>query len=107
MRLPQQPSRPSWSSRSVLGLLLLVVSSVLWLAVLALPFLPLSLSSAAMLAGGLFVAGELLFWLGVLVVGPEMMRWLWRWVPWRRRRLGGPAARPERPRDPSSSRSPT
>jgi hypothetical protein len=86
--------------RTAFGMALVTVSTGLWLGVFAIPFLPLSFGAAWLLAGGLFVAGEALFWLGVLVVGPDLVRWIWRWVPWRRQRLGGTSDRAERARLP-------
>lgn len=55
-----------------LGLVLIVVSFLPWLAiVLIVPLLPLSIAQKALLVPVLVVVAEVLFWLGLLVVGKE------------------------------------
>jgi hypothetical protein len=55
-----------------LGLVLIVVSFLPWLAiVLIVPLLPLSITQKALIVPVLVVVAEVLFWLGLLVVGKE------------------------------------
>lgn len=56
-----------------LGLFLIVASFLPWLAIAALPLLPLSLTLAqkAVLVPVLLGLAEVLFWPGVLIVGKE------------------------------------
>jgi hypothetical protein len=102
----ERPSRPGLGPRSVAGLALVIVSTALWLGMFAVPFLPLSLGIAWLLVGALFLSGEVLFWLGVLLVGPDLVGWVWRWVPWRRRRLARPAGLTARAPPRSATRGP-
>ena len=81
--------------RTLSGLVLAVLGTLLWAGVFAVPFLPLSLSRAGLLATGLFLAGEAGFWLGAVIAGPDVARWVLRMVPWRRRRLESAARRVE------------
>jgi len=56
-----------------LGLILIVLSFLPWLAIaFILPFLPLSVAQKAISVPVLLVLAEILFWLGVLVVGKEV-----------------------------------
>ena len=55
-----------------LGLILIVGSVLPWLAiVLIVPLLPLSITQKALMVPVLVVVAEVLFWLGLLVVGKE------------------------------------
>jgi len=56
-----------------LGLILIVLSFVPWLAIaFILPFLPLSVAQKAISIPVLLVLAEIIFWLGVLLVGKEV-----------------------------------
>jgi hypothetical protein len=56
-----------------LGLVLITFSFSPWLIVpFVVPFLPLSLSQKALLIPALLVIGEVMFWVGVLLVGKEV-----------------------------------
>jgi hypothetical protein len=78
-----------WPHAGLLGRALLVVS-VLALALLAaVPFAPLAASLRATLLGVLLVGGELAFWAGALLAGPELVREWKEWLnprTWLRRR---------------------
>jgi len=54
-----------------LGFILIVVSFLPWLSAFIVPFLALSVAQKAFLIPSLFISGEVLFWLGVLIVGKE------------------------------------
>jgi hypothetical protein len=57
-----------------LGLFLAIGSVIPWLLLLVLPFLPLSLAERAMLAAGLLVMAEVMFWVGAVLAGQEVVR---------------------------------
>jgi hypothetical protein len=57
-----------------LGLFLAIGSVIPWLLLLVLPFLPLSLAERAMLAAGLLVMAEVMFWMGAVLAGQEVVR---------------------------------
>jgi phosphate/sulfate permease len=53
----------------------LAIGSVIpWLLLLVLPFLPLSLTERAMGAAGLLVMAEVMFWVGAVLAGQEVVR---------------------------------
>lgn len=55
-----------------LGLGLIVISFLPWLAILLIvPLLPLSITQKALLVPVLAVVAEVLFWLGLILVGKE------------------------------------
>ncbi len=59
-----------WRSR--LGWWLAIISVPVWCGALIAPFLPLSIGERAAIATGAVVAGELLFWAGLLLLGPSI-----------------------------------
>ena len=50
----------------------LVVPSLLWAAILLVPFLPLTTGGKLWASGGLAVAAEVVFWVSALLLGREM-----------------------------------
>jgi hypothetical protein len=54
-----------------LGLSLIVISFVPWVAILFVPLLALTLAQKAALVPILAIIAEVLFWLGILIVGKE------------------------------------
>ena len=57
---------------SKLGLVLIVTSCLLWVAILAAPTLPYSIAKKAAIATSLVVISEVMFWLGILLAGKEL-----------------------------------
>jgi hypothetical protein len=57
---------------SRLGLLSIVISCLLWAAILVIPFLPLSPLQKASIATSLVVISEVSFWVGILLAGKEL-----------------------------------
>ncbi|WP_241993438.1 transporter suffix domain-containing protein [Trichormus variabilis] len=56
-----------------LGLILIIVSFLPWLTIAVIvPFLPISVAQKALLVPALLVLAEVIFWLGVLLVGKEV-----------------------------------
>ena len=56
-----------------LGILLAIGSVIPWLLLLVLPFLQLSLTEQAIAAAGLLVLAEVMFWVGVVLAGHEVV----------------------------------
>ncbi len=74
--------RPSRQSRvTVIGVVLMGVSAVLWVALLVIPFLPIHVGAKAAVAGSQIVVAEVAFWLGAALAGPEATRRMRSW--WR------------------------
>ena len=65
------------------GVILMGGSLPLWPALLAVPFLPLSLAAQGAVATGMVVVAEVAFWGGAAMAGPEAARRMRSW--WRRR----------------------
>ncbi|MEA5621028.1 transporter suffix domain-containing protein [Cronbergia sp. UHCC 0137] len=56
-----------------LGLVLIVISFLPWLVIaIIVPFLSISVTQKALLVPGLLVIAEIIFWLGILLVGKEL-----------------------------------
>jgi len=54
-----------------IGISLIIGSFILWLVPLTVPFTPLPTHIKASLAAGAIVTAEVMFWLGVAIVGKE------------------------------------
>ncbi|GCL39221.1 hypothetical protein SR1949_43440 [Sphaerospermopsis reniformis] len=71
-----------------LGLVLIIVSFLPWLAIaLILPFLPLAVAQKALLVPALLVFAEIVFWLGALLVGKEVIQRYRRYLNFRYLRI--------------------
>jgi len=57
-------------------------SLFLWVALLGVPFVPLSVSGRGVLATAIIVVAEVAFWGGAALAGPEAVRRMRSW--WRR-----------------------
>lgn len=55
-----------------LGLVLIVVSCLLWAAIFVIPFLPFTLTNKATIITSLVIISEVIFWLGILLAGKEL-----------------------------------
>ena len=84
--------RGRWTS---VGWALMVGALPLWLALLGVPFLPLTVAGRGGVATVIIVVAEVAFWGGALLAGPEAVRRLRAW--WRR-----PASDIGSARDPES-----
>lgn len=69
--MSQTPAK-QWAYR--LGIGLMILSCLMWVALLAVPFLPLENTKKAALGGVLVVGAEIAFWVGGLVAGPEAIK---------------------------------
>lgn len=58
-----------------LGLVLIIISFLPWLIIAVIvPFLPISLGQKGLLIPALLILAEVLFWLGALLVGKEVVQ---------------------------------
>jgi hypothetical protein len=55
-----------------LGLSLIILSSLMWGAVLLVPICPLSFAQKSLITTGLILISEVIFWLGILLSGKEL-----------------------------------
>ena len=55
-----------------LGLVLIIVSCLLWTAVLVVPLLPFTITNKALIITSLVITSEVIFWLGILLAGKEL-----------------------------------
>ncbi len=69
-----------------LGIALLILSCVLWFALLAIPFLPLSVAQKSAVGASVFVAVQVAWWGGAAIAGPPFVG---RMMTAFRRRLPG------------------
>jgi hypothetical protein len=59
-------------ANSKLGVVLVIVSGLLWIAVLAVPLLSLAVTTKAAIVTSLIISSEAAFWLGILLAGKEL-----------------------------------
>jgi hypothetical protein len=71
-----------------LGLFLIIISFLPWLAMaIILPFISLSVAQKALLVPALLVFAEVIFWLGALLVGKEVVQRYRRYLNFRYLRI--------------------
>ena len=63
-----------WNWREWTGVVLFVLSFIMFWSILAVPWLDAPVSTRAWLAGALAVGAEVVFWVGVLIAGRDFMR---------------------------------
>ncbi len=63
-----------------LGVGLILVSFLPWIAVAIAPFLAVSIAQKAVLIPVLLGSAEVMFWLGILIVGKEVAERYRRWL---------------------------
>ena len=75
------------SARRTMGVSLIALSFLLWVALPGIPFLTASLAEKGVIAGGFLAGAELTFWAGLLLLGPEISERIRSWLPalWARR----------------------
>ena len=69
--------------RNRTGMVLILLSGVLWFSLFAIPFLPMTVGQRAVLAGAVFVGVQIAWWSGAALAGPQLVAKFW---PWRRAR---------------------
>ncbi|RAK18910.1 hypothetical protein B0I26_10885 [Anoxybacillus vitaminiphilus] len=70
-----------WRRRA--GWILIIVSTLLWIVPFISPFLPVSTAIKAAVGGAAVVSAEVLFWLGAVIIGKDVVekyrKSLFRW----------------------------
>jgi hypothetical protein len=56
------------------GIAFIVLSFVLWILIPVIPFLSLSGAVKTAIVSGLFIGGEVFFWLGALLAGKDIVK---------------------------------
>lgn len=62
------------------GFVLIVLSCLVWLAIVAIPLMPFTLAQKTAIVPGLLILGEVLFWAGALLVGKEVAQRYRHWL---------------------------
>ena len=62
-----------------IGIVLILLSGVLWFSLFAIPFLSLTVGQKAVLAAAMFAGVQIAWWSGSTLVGPQTIAWLWSW----------------------------
>lgn len=57
-----------------IGIIFIVLSFVLWLLIPVIPFLSFSAGLKTAIVSGLFIGGEVFFWLGALLAGKDIVQ---------------------------------
>lgn len=60
-----------------IGIVLILLSGVLWFSLFAIPFLPLTVGQRAALAGVVFVGVQIAWWSGAALAGRQTVARLW------------------------------
>ncbi len=78
----------SLNLRQFCGVVLLTVSTLLWLAIPAVPFLPLETSTKVAAGAGVFIAAEVTFYPGLALLGKESVDLMRSWWNRLKRKVG-------------------
>lgn len=63
----------SGGTSAKIGVMLILLSGVLWFSLFAIPFLPLTIGQKATLASVDFVAVQIAWWIGAALAGPKLV----------------------------------
>ena len=67
------PEQGAGGVTAKIGVMLILLSGVLWFSLFAIPFLPLTIGQKAAIGGANFVAVQIAWWLGVALAGPKLV----------------------------------
>lgn len=76
-RPPGRRAKGSMIAR--IGMLLMLLSMILWFSLFAILYLPLTIGQKAALAGADFVAVQIAWWTGAALVGPQTVARIRSW----------------------------
>ena len=79
MSEPAKSPEPKSKRWARLGIVLILVSGVLWFSIFAVPFLSISTGAKAATAGALFAGVQVFWWTGAALAGPETVRRIKGW----------------------------
>ncbi|MGD6963683.1 transporter suffix domain-containing protein [Fictibacillus phosphorivorans] len=57
-----------------IGIIFIILSFVLWILIPVIPFLSFGAGLKTAIVSGLFIGGEVFFWLGALLAGKDIMK---------------------------------
>jgi hypothetical protein len=57
-----------------IGIIFIILSFVLWIFIPIIPFLSFSAAIKTAIVSGLFIGGEVFFWLGALLAGKDIVK---------------------------------
>lgn len=83
---------PKRSTQARIGVVMMVLSCILWFGLFAVPFLPLTVAQRAAVAGVNLVVVQIAWWGGAALAGPEAVRRLKGWWRMKRRTDGDNSA---------------
>jgi hypothetical protein len=81
-------ARPRRPTLIRLGIVLILISGVLWFSLFAIPFLPLTVGQKAGLGAAVFAGVQIAWWSGAALAGPTVVQKLTGWF--RRSRTSPP-----------------
>ncbi|MGZ0170934.1 MAG: transporter suffix domain-containing protein [Planctomycetales bacterium] len=67
------PEQGIGSTAARIGVMLILLSGVLWFSLFAIPFLPLTIGQKAAIAGADFVAVQIAWWIGAAMAGSKLV----------------------------------
>lgn len=67
------------SPRVLIGYGLIILSCLLWLAIAVIPFLPFSAAETGGIIAALIIGGEVTFYPGLILIGPEAWQKIKAW----------------------------
>jgi hypothetical protein len=73
----------------VTGYVILLVSCILFILIPVVPFTGLPVSKIAAITAGLFIAGEILFYLGLFILGRSFLEKIKGWLKFRKLKSNG------------------
>lgn len=71
---PTDPQPETPALRAQIGIGLMLLSGVFWFALVAVPFLPLSVAQKSGAGAAMFIATQAAWWIGAAVAGPATIR---------------------------------
>lgn len=67
------PEPGAGGTAAKIGVILILLSGVLWFSLFAIPFLPLTVGQKAAIAGADFIAVQIAWWIGAALAGPKLV----------------------------------
>lgn len=86
---PEPAGRRRLRKRAKIGIVLIILSFLIWFAIFAVPFLPLTGRVKWRVGVVLVICCYSSWFLGLFLAGREVaapiMAWFWKWLPWKKR----------------------
>lgn len=74
MENQQTPAKTGTKVLFKLGVVLLILACLGWVAIALMPFAPLSLSMKATIVAAIIIGAEIMFWAGAVLVGKDVVQ---------------------------------